>query len=266
MTASVVTIPFEPHRFRTAATFYLAGRTPYPARLIAGVARLGGLEADDRVMDLGCGPGQLAVAFAPYVGEIVGIDPEPAMLAVAAATPTLPPNIRFIEGHSGALDPALGSFAMVTIGRAFHWMDRAATIATLDRMIDPGGTIVLFTDDRPDLPENAWHADFHALCDGYAERSAPKQAWREPGWPRHETVLLGSAFGQLEGFSVLERRTMPAAGLVDRALSLSSTSPQRLGDAIDDLRQDVLAFAERIATDGRVTEIVRSEALIARRS
>jgi SAM-dependent methyltransferase len=36
-----------------------------------------------RPVDLGTGPGLLALGFAPYVGRIVGVDPEPAMLEAA---------------------------------------------------------------------------------------------------------------------------------------------------------------------------------------
>jgi trans-aconitate methyltransferase len=60
-------VPFEPRRFRTAAAHYLAGRVAYPPRLISRVAEICGLEASGRLLDLGCGPGQLAKAFAPFV-------------------------------------------------------------------------------------------------------------------------------------------------------------------------------------------------------
>ena len=71
---------FQPHRFRTAARHYLAGRPAYAPRLIRLVAELLRLSERDRLLDLGCGPGVLAGAFAPLVGEVVAIDPEPEML------------------------------------------------------------------------------------------------------------------------------------------------------------------------------------------
>src|SRR6516162_11522159 len=60
---------FQPRRFRSAAAHYLAGRPAYAPRLIGHVARFVGLGLDDRVLDLGCGPGVLAGAFAPLAGE-----------------------------------------------------------------------------------------------------------------------------------------------------------------------------------------------------
>ena len=78
-------VEFQPHRFRTAAKHYLAGRPAYAPRLIERVARGVGLGAEDRVLDLGCGPGMLAGAFAPLVREVVAVDPEPEMLRIAEA-------------------------------------------------------------------------------------------------------------------------------------------------------------------------------------
>jgi predicted RNA methylase len=67
------TSPFDPHRFETAALHYRAGRIPYPPRLIRRIAEVVGLREDHRVLDLGCGPGQLAIAFGFFAGEVVGV-------------------------------------------------------------------------------------------------------------------------------------------------------------------------------------------------
>jgi trans-aconitate methyltransferase len=130
---------FEPRRFRTAARHYLAGRPPYAARLIEDVAEFCGLSTRHRLLDLGCGPGQLAKAFAAKVGSVLGIDPEPEMLALAREDAA--PNTEWRQGSSHDLGPELGRFQLVTMGRSFHWMDRVETLRRLDGMIDPGGAI-----------------------------------------------------------------------------------------------------------------------------
>ena len=65
------TPPFDPRRFESAALHYRAGRIPYPPRLIRRIAELVGLRESHRVLDLGCGPGQLAIAFSFFAGEVV---------------------------------------------------------------------------------------------------------------------------------------------------------------------------------------------------
>jgi len=79
-------IPFEKHRFRSAAEHYRKGR---PA-LCAGAVRAGGgarrLDARSRRARYSAAvPGQLALGFAPFAGSVTAIDPEPEMLRIAAA-------------------------------------------------------------------------------------------------------------------------------------------------------------------------------------
>ncbi|MET3758695.1 putative RNA methylase [Rhizobium binae] len=60
----MTTVPFEPRRFRTTAAYYGRFRVPYPDALIERVITRTGLRPGDRLLDLGCGPGQIGIAFA----------------------------------------------------------------------------------------------------------------------------------------------------------------------------------------------------------
>jgi SAM-dependent methyltransferase len=260
-------MPEEPGRFHSAARHYLQGRPPYAAALIRRVVRLCGLGTSDRLLDLGCGPGQLALAFAPYAGHVIAMDPEPEMLRVArqeVARAGLAVEIR--EASSRDLSPDPGTFRLVVIGRAFHWMDRPQTLARLDRIIEREGAVVLFHDEHPRVPDNRWCESFQQIIDRYSEADPVRATWRAPDWVIHEAVLLNSAFCRLERVSVIERRATPVESFVDRALSFSSVSPDRLGARADDLAREIRDAMIGSAKNGLVTEVVESEALIARRS
>jgi len=261
---SIEPVPFDPRRFRTAAAHYLAGRPTYAPRLIRRVVELCGLRTEDRLLDLGCGPGQLARAFAPFVDAVIGIDPEPEMLR--AAEQDAPANVRFCEGSSYELGPNLGRFQLVTMGRSFHWMDRVDTLQRLDEIIEPGGAVVVFGDNHPELPENAWRQEFRDLVERYAADDEDRRRRNGQGWVPHITVLLGSAFCALEEVSVIERREISAAVLIDRALSMSSTSRARIGDRADALVEEIGNLSVRLAPKGRLVEVVASTALIAHRA
>src|SRR5262245_23439902 len=144
--------PLQQRRFRTAAPYYLAGRPAYAPRLIRLVARLTGLTAHDRMLDLGCGPGMLAGSFAPLVRDVVAMDPEPEMLRIATEQFGAVANIRFIQGSSHDLSLATGRFKLVTMGRSFHWMDRPETLRRLDDMIEPDGSVALFDSEHRNVP------------------------------------------------------------------------------------------------------------------
>ncbi len=260
-------MPPEPGRFHTAARHYLPGRPPYAPALIGRVVEVCGLASTSRVLDLGCGPGSLALAFAPLAGGVVGIDPEPEMLWIARAEAARAGlRIDFREGSSRELGADLGLFRLAAIGRAFHWMDRQETLARLDRIVEPEGAVVLFGDDHPRVPDNRWGETFERLIDRYALADAARTARRAPEWLTHEAVLLDSPFCHLERLSVIERRATPVERLVDRALSLSSVSQGQIGGRADDLAREMREAMAAFAKDGVVTEVVESEALIARRT
>ncbi len=256
---------FQPRRFRSAAQYYLAGRPAYAPRLIRHVARVTGLASEDRVLDLGCGPGMLAGAFARLAGEVIAVDPEPEMLRIAEAEFGAAGRISFVRGSSFDLSPALGRFRLVTMGRSFQWMDRVETLRRLDALIEPAGAVALFNSEHRDAPGTEWIAAYRALVRRYAENDRTHVKRLSDTWVGHEAILLDSAFSALDEVAVIERRQVSVAQLVQRALSRSSTAPERLGDAASRLSVEIEALLSPLATDGMLTEVIAANALIARR-
>lgn len=253
---------FDPRRFRHAAAYYAVGRPPYPPALIRRVVELCGIRHTDRMLDLGCGPGMLAVAFAPFVVEVIGMDPEPEMLRQAQERAHDAENVRFIEGSSFTLDRAPGPFRLVSMGRSFHWMDRPDTLRRLEQMIVSDGAVALFGDSHPDLPDNAWRTPYRAVLERY-RGDVTGHPNRQPGWVRHEGILLDSPFSHLESIAVIERREIDLPFLVQRALSSSTMTraviEARAAALLDDLRGALAPFMH----DDSLTEVVQAYALLA---
>ena len=248
-------LPFEPDRFRSAAEYYERGRVPYSPALIGRVAGVTGLTGEHRLLDLGCGTGPVARAFAPFVREVVAVDPSADMLQAARALGADCANINFVAGSSYDLGPAFGQFRLCVMGRSFHWMDRADTLRRLDGMIVSDGAVALFHDTAPDIPANAWRKVWREIRKRYTAGDDPHHG---PGWIRHESVLLESAFSRLEHFGAIERRSLGVETLVHRTLSMSTTSPSHLSDRtaamVAELRAELADVKE---------EVVESAALVA---
>lgn len=258
-------VPFEPRRFRTSAEYYLRGRLSYPDALIARVISMTGLARRHSVLDLGCGPGLLAAAFAPHVRQVIGIDPEPAMLEAAAAyAQAKEVEVTLQLGSSYDLDKLAQTFHLITMGRSFHWMDRAATLEALDQILEPDGAVALFKDSHLEVPQNQWRDQFRSVLEPFA-RKDPAHALhgryrlRSP----HEVVLLESKFRRLERVSVINRVKTPVERLIDRALSMSTTSPERLGPDLETVVEKLREILSPHAAGGGIVEVVESEALLA---
>lgn len=257
-------IPYEPNRFRSTADFYDRYRVPYPPELIAMVARRIGLEPGDAVLDLGCGPGPLAVAFARLGFKVTAMDPEPSMLEAArGAAAAAGVKLALVEGSSYDLTPALGRYRAVVMGRAFHWMDRVATLAALDSMIEPGGAVALLGDHRVHSAPD-YHPVLDTLAETYVpERYADRYRRRAPDWLPHEVVLIASPFGWLERVGRVVARERDIDEVVGLAFSRSVTSPAALGEAQPAFEADLRSRLAELAPDGRFRDVVGIGAILA---
>lgn len=258
---------FNPRRFRSTVPFYARYRLGYPDSLIARVAQHVGLRPGDAVMDLGCGPGLLAVPFARLGMAVTAVDPEPDMVAAcreAAAAAGVAVDVR--QGSSYALPDNSGPFRLVTMGRSFHWMDREATLQTLDGVVTRDGALAFFDDDHPQTVENAWRRALRDIGVKYGRNTSPNVALRmRDDYRGTVSLLMDSGFPKVSGLSEFIRRPITADEVVGLGFSLSTTSPERLGERAVAFEADLRAALGEISPDGRFTEIAELNALVARR-
>jgi SAM-dependent methyltransferase len=121
--------------FAGRAALYARYRRGYPSELIQRLRPFGG-DGEGRLLDLGCGTGQLLLQLAGSFEQTVGVDPERDMLREAqrGARQRKITNAQWLEASSRDLEqlqPALGCFDLVTIGTAFHFMEPRATLTAL---------------------------------------------------------------------------------------------------------------------------------------
>src|SRR5512133_2793355 len=73
---------------------------------------------DERALDVGTGAGTLALALAPLVREVVGVDIVPELLERARRN--APANVTFVEGDATELPFESGSFDLACSRRMLH--------------------------------------------------------------------------------------------------------------------------------------------------
>jgi len=132
--------------FADAAAWYAAGRAPYAPGALAHVIAGLGLGAGSRVLDLGCGPGVIAIPLSRAVAQVIAVDLDANMLAEGRrlAADAGRDNVRWVQGRAEEVLPALGQFNAVIFGQSLHWMDRDRVLGLVrDAVLDGGGLAIL---------------------------------------------------------------------------------------------------------------------------
>lgn len=161
---------YDPTIFLGTAPFYVRGRPAYSRDLVPTLAAELGLNGTGRLLDAGCGPGVLALAFASQFAEVVALDPDAGMLAEGArrAAEAGVANIRWVQALAEDLPGlGLGTFRLVTFGQSFHWTERERVAEIVYDLLEPGGALALISHEhaerpRPFAPGHLPIPDLHA--------------------------------------------------------------------------------------------------------
>jgi SAM-dependent methyltransferase len=98
------------------------------------------------LVDLGCGSGYWLPGYAAQAGAVIGIEPDPALLPLAAARD---PRARVLPGSAEHLPLGDASVDVVHARFAYFWPPGcAAGLAEVLRVLKPGGPLVVVDNDQ----------------------------------------------------------------------------------------------------------------------
>jgi SAM-dependent methyltransferase len=129
--------------FGPLAHDYAAFRPSYPAALFDALfARLG--DPRGLVLDLGAGTGKATESLLARGARAVPVEPNPAMLAMAAERLAGTPGWRgAVAARAEWLPIPAASVSCVTAAQSFHWFDAEASLAEIARVLAPRGLLTV---------------------------------------------------------------------------------------------------------------------------
>jgi SAM-dependent methyltransferase len=142
--------------------------------VLTTVARV---ETPKLVVDAGSGTGLSTRPWAARADAVVGVEPNPRMIARARAS-TPQPNVRYVHAYAHETGLPEGSADLVTTFQAFHWMEPQPVLVETARILRTGGVFAAVDYDVPPFVEPEVDAAFE---EHFAARRAARERLGNPG-------------------------------------------------------------------------------------
>jgi uncharacterized protein (DUF1330 family)/trans-aconitate methyltransferase len=221
------------------------------------VSEAAGVKAGDRVLDVACGTGVLAMAVAERVGpdgKVAGLDPSGDMLGVARRKSD---RIEWREGRAEAIPFPDESFDAVVSQFGFMFFeDRVAALREMMRVLRPGGRLAVAVCDS--LDRSPGYAALAGLLQRlFGERIA--NAFRAPfALGDQERLLSLCAEAGIAGAKVAQHQGTVRFAAIEAMISTERACVMTLGGLLDDAQfERLLAESEQAlrpfaGADGKV--------------
>ena len=149
---------FSADLYPGTAEYYDRYRPPYPRAMLADLVTRAQISEQGRLLDLGCGTGQLTFPLRRWFAEVWAVDQEPDMVGLVRtkASAMSAGHIRPTVSSAEALDAAPESFELVVIGNAFHRLDRELVARRAFDWLKPNGHLALCWASSPWSGDEDW--------------------------------------------------------------------------------------------------------------
>lgn len=171
-----------------------------------------------RVLDLGCGAGQLAHHLAERgAAEVIGIDISERMLGLARAERSHP-RLTYLREAIEQATFSPDRFDLVVSSLAFHYVaDYRGLIRRIACWLSPGGILVYSTEHPVYLTRastDGWVRDaagepLHWTVDAYAEEGLRREHWFKDGVQKYHRTLSTLLNGLIDAGLAIERVVEP---------------------------------------------------------
>ncbi len=226
------------------------------------------MDGRGRLLDVGCGPGSLALLLAPLFEGVVGVDADAGMLGAAEReAPRLGVvNAEWVQRKAEDLEASLGVFRVVTFAQSFHWIDRERVAAIVRDLIEPDGAWVhvgatthrgVATDEGLPWPMPP-HEEITSLVERYLG------SVRRNGISGEEQVMVAAGYRgpvrvDVGGGRVFERSE---DDVVASVCSVSYAAPHQFGERLGDFEADLRTLLRSVSPRGVFSERQREVELV----
>ena len=253
--------------FAGTARYYARYRVPYPQELIGDLRMRAGLTGQGRLLDLGCGTGEVALSMHKFFREVWAVDQEPEMVEVGRrkAEQCGATNVVWTVGRAEAVEAAPNWFELITIGSAFHRLDRRLIAERALGWLAPGRCIAELGSNAAWKGKQEWQRIAAEIIDKWIDKPGAERNRTHQAYQRDEEVLEAVGFGiEVHRFPTPYVWTLDS--FVGYLYSTAKASKAVLGDRAEqfeaDLRRALLDYDSR----GQYPETIDFYCILGRRN
>lgn len=224
------------------APLYAQYRPHYPAELIEKISSHFDLkDANGRLLDIGCGTGELSIPLSEYFSEVVAIDLDADMINVLNAKCGISQNTKIQARAVSAenFEAPSGSFKLTTFGTSFHWVDKQRVTKKVHNFLAHKGGIAIITAHAFQNLETEWkRIVFETIAELTGQSKHPAQN-KSNSKTSNEIVLQSSGFIDMVKGQFTKTYFHDWSNLWGYICTQSFASPVALGDQYDNFKNAI---------------------------
>jgi 2-polyprenyl-3-methyl-5-hydroxy-6-metoxy-1,4-benzoquinol methylase len=235
----------DPTLFKGTAFYYSRYRPNIHNSVIKYLKKRFELNNKGRLLDIGCGTGQLTYSLARYFEKVVAIDPDKGMIREAKRLNLTRKynnfkNISWRIKNADEVSTLKGKFKLVTFSRAFHWVNQYSILEKLKNKFGTEGGVAIIGDGSFWTGDEDWQLAVKKVVKKYLgdQRRAGTGKYKTTDEP-YEDILKKCDYNNIEcvNFEVIRKWTYES--IKGWLYSSSFASRELLGENCNDFELDL---------------------------
>ncbi len=227
------------------------------------------LNGKGKLLDLGCGTGQILLPLAKDFEEIVGLDIEPDMIMEAKkeAQKRNVKNVRWITGKAEDISEQMGTFRLATAGASLHWRDGAEVLKEIYGVSEAQGGVALIQNPTSGWTNNKeeWKKVRKEVIQKYLGEERRNGSFLEK-WKDWEELLEESPFGGYDEWIHDYEIVWSLEQAIGYLYSTSFARREMFGDRIEAFEEELKQKLLNCEPSGIFREKVQVQVLVAMKS